>query len=37
VDEATGAPLRCADALKAHMAGMGFTVLEEGKVRGGVC
>lgn len=27
-----GKPLRCADALKAAMAEMGFTVLEEGKV-----
>jgi hypothetical protein len=25
-------PVRCADALKAHMAGLGFTVLEEGRV-----
>jgi SAM-dependent methyltransferase len=29
-----GRPLRCADALKATLAGMGYTVLEEGKVRG---
>lgn len=27
-----GKVLRCADALKATMADMGFTVLEEGKV-----
>lgn len=32
VDEQTGKPLRCADALKAAMGDMGFTVLEEGKV-----
>jgi SAM-dependent methyltransferase len=29
-----GKPLRCADALKAAMAELGFTVLEEGKVCG---
>lgn len=28
-----GKPLRCADALRAAMAELGFTVLEEGKVR----
>lgn len=27
-----GKPLRCADALKAAMGELGFTVLEEGKV-----
>ena len=32
---ADGAPLRCADALKAVTAELGFTVLEEGKVGAG--
>jgi hypothetical protein len=34
VDE-NGRALRCADALKAATAEMGFTVLEEGKVGSG--
>lgn len=35
VDEA-GKALRCADALKQAMGELGFTVLEEGKVGGGL-